>query len=238
MNPWDDLPFSDEDRRNYAKAGMGAKLEPGDAPAIVIVDMNYSFTDSRFPLGSSDAAGPALTAIGRLLEVARPLRVPILFTTTFNTPHQAVRGLWKGAGGDVNDAMLSLEEAHAINAAIAPRSDEPVLAKAKPSAFWQTGLADVLQFHRADTLIVCGMSTSGCVRATVIDAFSHNLRVLVPSECVADRGQLSHKVNLFDMHMKYAEVVTLDRVVEYLQSVCTRTQVMHATDNVEMETPT
>ncbi len=217
--PFDDLPLSDRDRANYAKAGMGGRIEPGVAPAIAIVDMNRAFSDSRFPLGSTDAAAPALDAIAQLLAAARPLRIPIVYTTTFTTAHPSVKGIWKGSGGDVDDPLLASPEAHEIPETIAPAPDEPVLPKAKPSAFWQTGLADVLAYHRVDTLVVCGMSTSGCIRATVVDAFSHNLRVLVPHECVADRGELSHKVNLFDMHMKYADVLSTQEVIAYLRGL-------------------
>jgi len=219
MSIWDDLPFSDRDRANYAKAGMGGRIEPGVAPAIAVVDMNNAFTDSRFPLGSSEASAPAIQAIAGLLDVARPLGVPVVYTTTFSTPHPAVKGLWKGSGSDVEHPLLSSPEAHAIGGPIAPAPDEPILPKSKPSAFWQTGLSDVLAYHRVDTLIVCGMTTSGCVRATVVDAFSHNLRVIVPVECVADRGELSHKVNLFDMHMKYADVLPVEEVAGYLREV-------------------
>jgi nicotinamidase-related amidase len=219
MRAWDDLPFSERDRANYAKAGMGDRIEPGVAPAVAVVDMNRAFSDSRFPLGSSEAAAPAIEAIRGLLAVARPLGVPVVYTTTFTTAHRSVKGLWKGSGGDPAHPLLSSPEAHEIPAELAPAAADPVLPKSKPSAFWQTGLSDVLAFHRVDTLIVCGMTTSGCVRATVIDAFSHNLRVLVPEECVADRGELSHKVNLFDMHMKYAEVLGTDEVIAYLRGL-------------------
>lgn len=217
--PFDDLPLSARDRANFAKAGMGEALSPGVAPAIAIVDMNHAFSDSRFPLGSSEAAAPVIPAIARLLVAARGLGVPVIYTTTFTTAHQSVKGLWKGKGGDIADPLLSSPEAHEIPEAIAPAADEPVLPKAKPSAFWQTGLSDVLAFHRIDTLVVCGISTSGCVRATVVDAFSHNLRVVVPHECVGDRGELSHKVSLFDMHMKYAEVQSTDATIAYLREV-------------------
>lgn len=216
MRSWDDVPLSDRDRRNYAKAGMGERIGPGVAPAIAVVDMNRAFTDSRFPLGDGEAAAPALAAIASLLAVARPLGVPVFYTTTFSTAHRSVKGLWKGSGGEPDHPLLSSPEAHEIPAQIAPAPDDVVLPKAKPSAFWQTGLADLLAYDRIDTLVVCGMSTSGCVRATVVDAFSHNLRVLVPEECVADRGEFAHKASLFDMDMKYADVLPVSEAVAYL----------------------
>jgi maleamate amidohydrolase len=178
--------------------------------------MNRLFTDSRFPLGSSEAAAPAVRAIAGVLELARRAGLPVVYTTTVSTTYPAVAGLWKGEISEQERALVSSPEAHEIVGPIAPRDGELVIGKVRPSAFWQTGLADVLTYHRVDTLIVCGMVTSGCVRATVVDAFSHNLRVLVPAECVADRAELPHKINLFDMHMKYADVVPTGEVEEYL----------------------
>jgi maleamate amidohydrolase len=216
MNVWDDLPFSERDRANYARAGMGGRIKRGVAPAVVVVDMNNAFTDSRFPTGDSEAAAPAIAALARLLEVARRNRAPIVYTTTFSSPHESVRGMWKGAEEQAENPLTDSDEAHEIGGPIAPTPADIVLPKAKPSAFWQTGLSDILAYHRIDTLVVTGMVTSGCVRATVVDAFSHNLRVLVPVECVADRGELPHKVNLFDIHMKYGDVLPTGEVIAYL----------------------
>ncbi len=90
-----------------------------------------------------------------------------------------------------------------------------MVTKSKPSAFFGTPLASMLTYLGVDTLVVTGMVTSGCVRATVVDAFSHNYRVVVPIECVADRSATSHQVNLFDMDMKYADVLPLADVLAH-----------------------
>jgi nicotinamidase-related amidase len=94
---------------------------------------------------------------------------------------------------------------------------EHMAFKAKPSGFYCSQLPDLLNYYRCDTVIVTGMVTSGCVRATVVDAFSYNFITIVPEECVADRVEISHKVSLFDMHMKYADVVSLNEVIQYIQ---------------------
>lgn len=91
--------------------------------------------------------------------------------------------------------------------------------RGKPSAFFGTPLASHLVHAGCDTVIVTGMTTSGCVRATVLDAFKYNFNVVIPSECCADRSQISHKVNLVDMHMKYADVVSSDETIDYLQKL-------------------
>ena len=107
---------------------------------------------------------------------------------------------------------------------LAPRPGETVIHKQfKPSAFFGTPLASMLIAQRVDTTIVTGMTTSGCVRATVLDAFEHNFHAIVPHEACADRSQISHKVNLFDLHMKYADVVSVDETLDYLERIAAGT---------------
>src|SRR5947209_16792427 len=101
----------------------------------------------------------------------------------------------------------------------APQQGDLVVRKQKPSAFFGTALISMLNEVHADSVLVTGTTTSGCVRASVIDAFSYNLKVSVIEECVFDRGQASHKINLFDMAMKYADVISLKEAIEYVQSL-------------------
>ena len=114
---------------------------------------------------------------------------------------------------------MDSEEAHEIFPLIAPKQDDIVFAKAKPSIFFGTQLVSMLNFLSVDTLIITGMVTSGCVRATVVDAFSYNYRVIVPEECVADRCQAAHQINLFDIDSKYGNVNPLDDVLAYLETI-------------------
>jgi nicotinamidase-related amidase len=99
---------------------------------------------------------------------------------------------------------------------VAPLPGETVLRKASPSAFWGTPLAGHLNYHGVDTIITCGESTSGCVRASVVDGCTYRYRMIVVEECVFDRHQAAHAINLFDMNQKYADVVPLAEVLEYL----------------------
>lgn len=124
---------------------------------------------------------------------------------------------WKPAG-ELPPGDVIIEE-------LTPREDEIVMYKHnKPSAFFGTPLASLLTYYKVDTTIVTGMVTSGCVRATVLDAFQYNFRVVIPHECCADGSQISHKVSLFDIHMKYADVVESRKVIDYLeQSLCSVT---------------
>jgi nicotinamidase-related amidase len=215
MAAWDDL-FSAEDLEGYRKAGFDAPRELGTRPGIVVVDMSYAFVDDRFRTGWGKTGWPCAEAIARLLAVARPRGVPVCFTTMKPTVNRAERGRWKSAGLTLDQ---ELPEKNDIVPVIAPLPDESLLTKRYPSGFFGTELASLLTYHGVDTLIVTGMVTSGCVRATVVDAFSHNYIVVVPEECVADRGDLPHKVNLFDIQQKYGDVLPLESVIGYLERV-------------------
>jgi nicotinamidase-related amidase len=215
MAVWDDL-FTADDLAGYTKAGWAEPRALGQRPGIVVVDMSYAFVDDRFPTGWGATGWPCATAIRRLLDVARPLGVPVFYSTGKLAHNPAERGRWKGSSTALG---VQDPEAHVIVPEIAPRDDESVVTKRYPSAFFGTELASLLTHHQVDTLIVTGMVTSGCVRATVVDAFSYNYIVVVPEECVADRGVLPHKLNLFDIHMKYGDVLPLDSVLDYLRQV-------------------
>jgi maleamate amidohydrolase len=213
MAIWDDL-IPQEDLKMFAKSKMGGKAGYGKRPAIVVVDMTYGFVDDAYPLGCSKMGWPAVRANKQLLGKGREVGVPILFTRGYHPKTSTERGRWK--------SVTSLEtkdldpKFHEIVEEIRPLPDEVVITKIFPSAFFNTNLISMLNYHNVDTVIVTGMTTSGCVRATAVDAFSYNFMVVIPEECVGDRGMVSHKVSLFDMHMKYADVVPLAEVLRYL----------------------
>ena len=203
-----------DERARYAKGHMGKRVGFGDRPAILVVDMTRAFTEDRFPLGCSAAGAPCARAIRRLLDAARPLGLPVVYTRYDAFAADAEWGRWldKGTGAEP-DSLMRGGEAHEIADLLKPEPRDLVITKTKPSAFFGTPLASMLTYLRIDTVVIAGMVTSGCVRATVIDAFSHNYRVIVPIECVADRSETSHQVNLFDIDMKYGDVVPLSDVL-------------------------
>ena len=129
-------------------------------------------------------------------------------------------GRWRGKNSrsteDMNEAW---DKGNEIVTEIAPQQGDIVVRKQKPSAFFGTPLISMLNEVHADSVLVTGTTTSGCVRASVIDAFSYNLKVSVVEECVFDRGQSSHKINLFDMAMKYADVIPLKDAVDYVRGL-------------------
>ena len=205
-----------EERARYAKGNMGKRVGFGSRPALLVVDMTRAFTEDRFPLGCAAAGVPCARAIRALLDVVRPLGVPVVYTRydAFTTDAQWGRWLDKGTGAEP-DSLMRSPEAHEIADLVKPEARDVVITKTKPSAFFATPLASILTYLGVDTLVVAGMVTSGCVRATVIDAFSHNYRVIVPVEAVADRSETSHQVNLFDIDMKYADVLPLADVLRH-----------------------
>ncbi|GAB4241694.1 MAG: isochorismatase family protein [Elainellaceae cyanobacterium] len=223
MYPWQDV-IPDVDLQSFCTGFDGADrpLEAGVKPALVIVDMTKAFVDSRYPTGWSETGYPAVAANRRLLNAARAAGIPIYFTKAYADPTYkptpAQRGRWKTGKRPTVDA--SLPPGDVIVDDLTPLPGEIVIDKhSKPSGFFGTPLASYLTYEGVDTTIITGMTTSGCVRATVLDAFQHNFNVIIPHECCADRSQISHKVSLFDMHMKYADVVSTDQAIDYVLEV-------------------
>ncbi|MFQ6010728.1 MAG: isochorismatase family protein, partial [Nitrososphaerales archaeon] len=190
--------------------------EFGENPALLVVDMTHAFVDDKYPFGFSKTGLPCVKAIKDLLDVARPLSVPVFYTKND-------RGSWAieriaEPSSTRSQALGSLDaRSNEIVEDIAPREGEIVIEKVAPSGFAGTPLVALLNRIRVDTVIVTGMVTSGCVRATAVDAFAYKYKTFVPIECSADRSQISHKVSLFDLSMKYANVLPLSEVLQNLR---------------------
>jgi nicotinamidase-related amidase len=197
----------------YEQAGFGRPVRRGARPTVVVVDFTYGFTDPQYPTGA-DMTGP-VRATARLLDAARAAGAPVVFTTIAYDAAQvdALAWLHKAPGLAALRAGSRLVE---VDDRLAPRPDEHVVVKTGASAFFGTDLAGHLTSLRTDTVIVTGATTSGCVRATVVDAVQHGFPVLVPADCVADRARAPHDASLFDIDEKYGDVVTLDDVLTYL----------------------
>lgn len=210
----------ESDQQALEKMWGGAMPEPwglGTRPAVLVVDMTRAFVEDRFPTGWSATGKPCARAIAALLEVARGKELPVVYTVTRPLPNEPEVGAWlRGRKGPSMFPFDGPEEAHEIVDVLKPHPGDLVIDKPKPSAFFATQLQSMLTYLNADGVIVTGMTTSGCVRATVNDAFALNYRVTIPVECVADRSQLSHRVELFDMGSKYADLIRLDELIEAL----------------------
>ena len=227
--PWNDA-IPPDDIARYLAAGYGdtfsgdefRAISAGTSPALIVVDMTLAFVDGRWSTGYSETGWPAVDANARLLAEMRRLGYPVYFTKMYEDPtHSAApsqKGRWKTVGRRLPDP--DLPPGDVIVDELAPKPGELVVCKHhKPSGFFGTELAALLVYDKVDTVVVTGMTTSGCVRATAVDAFQYNFDVVIPFECVADRSQISHKVNLLDLHMKYADVAPLDHVIDWLNSL-------------------
>ena len=195
----------------HGRAGFGRR------PALVVVDVNRGFTDPASPLvcDLDDVVG----AIARLVSAFRDAGLPVVFTTvSYDEAAKQAATVFI----DKVPALLALEagsEWVEIDPRIAPRADEPVLVKHWASAFFGTPLSSILTSHGCDSVVVTGASTSGCVRATAVDALQHGYRVIVPREAVGDRNAAAHEANLYDIDTKYGDVVVLDEVLAAVASL-------------------
>lgn len=202
----------------YDRAGFAGHARRGDSPAVLVVDFSYGFTDPAYPTAADMSAEVAATA--RLIAAARDAGAPVAFTTiAYDDEHlRSLAWLRKAPGMAALRAGTRLAE---LDAGLGRRADEPVIEKTGASAFFGTSLATLLASWGTDTLIVAGATTSGCVRASVVDAVQSGYDVLVAEDCVADRSEGPHSANLFDMHQKYADVIPLGEALEYLRSART-----------------
>ena len=229
MYPWHGA-IPPDDTARYLAAGYGdtfsgdefRAISAGTSPALVVVDMTLAFVDGRWPTGCPETAWPAVDANARLLDEFRRLGRPVYFTKLYadpgHVPFPGQKGRWKTVGRRPPEE--DLPPGDVIVDELAPKPDELVICKShKPSGFFGTELAALLVYDKVDTVVVTGLTTSGCVRATAVDAFQYNFDVVIPFECVADRSQISHKVNLLDLHMKYADVAPLDHVIDWLNTL-------------------
>jgi nicotinamidase-related amidase len=197
----------------HGRAGLGAR------PALVVVDVNVGFTDPASPLvcDLDDVVG----AIARLLDAFREAGLPVAFTTV--SYDEAARHAAAAFIGKV-PALLTLEAGSRwieIDPRLAPLEREPVFNKLWASAFFGTPFASFLAARRADSLVVTGASTSGCVRATVVDALQHGYPPTVPREAVGDRNPAAHEANLYDIEAKYGDVLPVADVLAAIGTVST-----------------
>jgi maleamate amidohydrolase len=199
--------------QTYRKAGFLGDTAPGARPALIVVDVTMGFCGSpglsldqaiaEFPSACGPAAWIAMPHIASLIGLFRRLEAPIVYSLSDEYAKsftgKSTKGVRKSVPGRFN----------AFPAEIAPREGEWTLAKTKASVFFNTPLSTYLTRLSVDTLVFCGAATSGCVRASVVEGFSHGYRTFVVDECCFDRSEFAHAANLFDMHAKYAVVQSL-----------------------------
>ncbi len=222
---WWEQVFADEERTVYQGTHKGQTQPRGQRPALIVVDVTRAFCGEpgqgiaesvrQWPTSCGPSAWEAMPHIRRVIAAAREAGIPVIYTTAQPGADKVYGGTVKGESGAMGSPM-GWPRAQEIPSEIAPREGELVLAKPKASAFFCTPLLAFLHRHTVDCLIVCGTTTSGCVRATVVDGWSWGYPVFVPEEAVFDRARLSHAVNLFELNAKYADVITMQEAVEWL----------------------
>jgi maleamate amidohydrolase len=229
---WDKF-LTERDKVFHDSRGFGVTAGFGKRPALLIIDVNYAFCgDKREPIMESVKSWPtscgeeawdALPVLARVIDVARGQGVPVIYTTGISRDDKWDMGSWlfksRGRPKAEPAPRPSNHDGNEIMPQIAPGPRDIVVPKQKPSGFHGTNLLSYLTMLGCDSVIVCGTTTSGCVRGTVIDSFSYNFRTAVIEDGCFDRSQASHAINLFDMHAKYADVVSSEEVIRFLKSL-------------------
>lgn len=220
--------IDDLTRDRYEAAGFGRPVGLGRRPGLLIIDVQYRtvgttpmpFSEAleEFPTSCGEAGWQAVSHIERLLAMFRSKGWPVLY------PHVAPKKDYdQGALGAKVPGIMSIpEKGYEFVGEVAPQNGDVLLPKRHPSAFFGTPLASYLVQAGVDSLVVSGCTTSGCVRASVVDAFSYNYKVSVPSDAVYDRSPVVHEVNLFDMAQKYADVSTTEVILRELAQIPAR----------------
>jgi maleamate amidohydrolase len=207
--------FSDA-KALYARKGLGSRVGWGERPALLVVDVTIGFSDPNSPVGADLSS--VIGEINRLLDAARLRELPVIFTSIAYDDPDVEGGHWVRkipALRVLRRGTPSVE----VDPRLHRRPSEPVIYKCYTSAFFGTPLQALLQHLRVDTLVVCGCSTSGCIRATACDAVQFGFRCIVPETAVGDRAEAPHRANLFDIDSKYADVLPLPDVLEALQHI-------------------
>jgi maleamate amidohydrolase len=231
--PWEAF-LTPQDRAHLASSREN-HLGFGQRPALLLIDLyRWVFGDEPQPLLEQVKAWPGTCGLAgwqavphtqKLLAAAREAGIPVFYSTGMSD--RGAPGWSKASRSGAHESAdpdMSARRARAyeIIDELKPLESEVIIRKSSPSAFWGSPLAGHLTFHGVDTVIVCGESTSGCVRASVVDGCSSRFRMMVVEECVFDRHEMCHAVNLFDMDQKYADVIALSDALDYLAKLTSK----------------
>ena len=227
---WDEW-LGQEEREVLRRGGFARRMGFGKRPAVLCIDCQVYMvgdrreakadSNQRFPSSCGEAGWDALEQTARLLEAARGRDVPVFYTTFTLARDGSDAGVYALKRDLLQSQNWALEgtPGAGISPLVRPAPGDIVLNKHKPSAFFGTPLLSHLIDRKVDTLLITGGATSNCVRATVFDAASNNLRGMVVEECVFDRLDISHRVALFDMHRQFADVVSLEETLVWLEGM-------------------
>lgn len=209
----------DEELETYRKGGFAQRIGFGERVALLNIDTTHMFVDTSYSQCGRDMTS-VTDAIVKLTNLFRELDLPIYYSRRDDRSHPTYRGAWNYKLATAGDFQYSRDpRADQWPEAYAPRPVDRIVLKNKPSCFFQTPLEAFLRYDGIDTLVICGISTSGCVRSGATDAFSHNFRPILVDEACGDRSPSAHKASMFDMDMKFCDVETLDYVLDRVRTL-------------------
>jgi maleamate amidohydrolase len=208
-----------EEKRAFSKFGVG-KVGFGSRPVLLVIDMQKEYTDKTNPW-YFDMAAPAARNILPLLKAARRKGLPIIYTYNGFRPDLADAGLMAEKSLDIKNKRVCIEGTPGVKivSSIAPKSRDIVINKKRFSAFFGTDLLVYLKGLKADTIILTGCVTSGCIRMTAYDAYQYDYRVIIPPECVGDQTSGLHEQSLFIMNEVVADVIPVEKVIDEINKL-------------------
>jgi nicotinamidase-related amidase len=227
MREWEKI-IPEIDRQVYGKAQYGKKQTFGRNPALIVVDVVTSFTGTQpkktleaieeFQTSCGEQGWNALPHLRTLIDACREAMIPVVYTKGDPEYKVSCGGSTKSQIGMSNDKVRTIYT-EGFPEPIMPKDGDFVIRKTKASAFFMTPLPIYLNNHGVDSLLICGTTTCGCVRATVVDSFSYGYPTFIVEECCFDRSNFSHLVNLFEMNQKYADVLTLKETLALIEKL-------------------
>jgi nicotinamidase-related amidase len=207
----------DRDEKLFRDRGFNQRMGFGASPALVIIDMQKGFTNATQALGSN--LDSQIEATIPLLEIAHRRRIPVFFSVcVYDDPDLKDAGVWINKIKGLETLRTGTENVE-VDSRLDVQPSDTILRKRYASCFFGTDLVSRLASARIDTLIVTGCTTSGCVRATAVDSCQSGFRPIVVREAVGDRSPAAHEQSLFDLDAKYADVLSLSKVLPYMESI-------------------
>ncbi len=204
-----------EEQQFFTEREFGQEIGFGEKPALFVIDMMNAFTDKKLPLGTQ--LDFQINVICKLLAIARKENIPVFFTKViYESKDLSDAGLWFRKMKGLSTLRADTKETE-IDSRLERKQSEPIIIKKYASAFFGTDLISRINSQRIDTLIIMGCTTSGCIRATAVDAIQLGLHPIVVEDAVGDRSEKAHKQSLFDIQAKYADVIPSNRVASYLK---------------------
>jgi len=201
----------------YARVGMSGRVGYGTKPAVLVIDEQKGMTDAECPLGFQ--ADEMILKSAILIRAAQAKGIPVVYTVVAYKPDMSDAGVFGLKIPALKMITYDSKWAELDDRLPYDANRDHLLVKKLPSGFFGTHLIPILRYHQVDTIILIGISTSGCVRASAYDGLNYGYRMILPRECVGDRCKEAHDANLFDIDGKFGDVTSLEEVLKYFETV-------------------